>query len=307
MSIDTLGRRANRLRPATTGRRVALTARDLLWFEKLHRHGALPSSYLTAYAGEVADNTVAKRLTLLSSEDNTRHGGRYLDRPAQQFATLDVRFNQLVYDVNPRSKGALQEHDRYRAHAPASARSNWKHDHLAACVTASIELATLKVPDRFAYIFHDEVVERIGRDHFAISGSRVTPDRWGGIRHLKRGGVLLFAVEADCGTEPHHGGTHRKTTARNLTQYESWVESGHYKRDLGTSGGIVILNVTTSKARMYNMVGLAERTLKRSAASYLLYTHVPGFSPVYRPPQPFDELFSGTLARPGMSAFSIFK
>lgn len=282
-----------------------MTSRDVAWFEKLHRHGALSSSFLSAYAGGVAENTIAKRLTLLSSEDNTLHGGRYLDRPAQQFATLDARFNQLVYDINARSRFVLQASDRYRLHAPSSARTPWKHDHFAACITASIELATLKMPGRFAYIFHDEVVARMGRDHFHVLGVKVTPDRWGGIRYLDTGGVLLFAVEADCGTEPHNTNTVRKSTARSVIQYESWVTSGQFKRDLGTSGGIVILNVTTTKARMCNMIGMAERTLKGGKASYLLYTYVQEFGAIYKPPTPFSELFSCDLYRPGMPAFTL--
>jgi hypothetical protein len=307
MSVDTLGRRRNRARPASTGRRVSLTSRDVAWFEKLHRHGALPSSFLSAYAGSVAENTIAKRLTLLSSEDNTLHGGRYLDRPAQQFATLDARFNQLVYDINARSRVALQASDQYRVHAPRSTRTPWKHDHFAACITASIELATLSMPERFAYIFHDEVVARMGREHFHALGVKVTPDRWGGIRYLDTGGVVLFAVEADCGTEPHSTKAMRKSTARSTMQYESWVTSGQFKRDLGTSGGIVILNVTTTKARMCNMIGTAERTLQGGKASYLLYTYVQGFSPVYKPPMPINDLFAGDLYRPGMPAFSFFR
>ena len=209
MNIDTLGRRANRLRPPSTGRRVTLTSRDIAWFELLHRHGPLPSSYLSAFAGTAADNTIAKRLTLLGSEDNTPHGGRYLDRPAEQFATLDARFNQLVYDINARSLVALKEHERYKEHAPRTSGLRWKHDHLAACITASIELSTRTDPDRYTYIFHDEIVARMGRSSFDIHGTKATPDRWGGIRYRKHKSVLLFAVEADCGMEPQESNAAR--------------------------------------------------------------------------------------------------
>jgi hypothetical protein len=252
-------------------------------------------------------NTVAKRLTLLSSEDNTVHGGRYLARPAQQFATVDARFNQLVFSLTSRARAALADADGLCRHVPTTAATNWTHGHMAACITASIELGTLQAPERFAYIFHDEVVERLGSDGFQVGGAKVTPDRWGGIRYLKKGGVLLFAVEADRGTEPHGGSACRKTTARSVSQYESWVESGQYKRDLGTSGGIVVLNVTSSKARLYNMIGITERTLKNGAASYLLYTNVAGFAPIYRPPEPFADLFFGRFMRPGMPPFSLYQ
>ena len=301
MTLDTLGRRKDRLAPVSTGRRVYPTARDLLWFEKLHRHGPLPSSYLAAYAPGTAENTIVKRLTHLSSEDNTPHGGRYLTRPAQQFATLDARCQQLVYDVSPRAVTALREAGRYRGTAPRTSGRCWKHDHMVACVCASIELATLREPDRYGYIFHDEVVARLGRAFFHVDGIKVTPDRWGGIRYLTRGGVILFALEADCATEPHHSRAKRKTLARNVSRYEAWITQGQYKKDLGTSGGIVVLNVTVNEQRMRNMIAAAEGVLAGGKAPYLLYARVPGFGPVYKPPRPLFQLFTRAYARPGLS------
>ena len=44
-----LGRRS-RLHPQSTGKRITLTERDLLWFEKIHEHGPLPSSFLLEYS-----------------------------------------------------------------------------------------------------------------------------------------------------------------------------------------------------------------------------------------------------------------
>ena len=283
---------------------MTLTARDLLWFEKLHRHGPLPSSFLHAYAGEVAENTIAKRLTILGSEDNTLHGGRYISRPAQQFATLDSRHQQLVYAINARSKAALMEHNRLHDHVPTISPRSWKHDHMAACVAASIELATLQEPNRCQYIFHDEVVARVGRDHFFALGSKVTPDRWCGIRYLDTGGVLLLAIEADCGTEPLTSETARKSIASNISQYEAWVSSGVYKQDLGTTGGIVVLQITTSKARMYGMIGTAEATLRQGKASYLIFHYVPEFGNIYKPPRPMFELLYGSHSRAGMNPFT---
>jgi hypothetical protein len=268
-----------------------------MWFEKLHRHGPLPSSYLATYAGDVGENTIAKRLTLLSSEDNTLHGGRYLSRPPQQFATLDARYQQLVYASNERSERVLQERRCLRKHAPTISSRTWKHDHVAACVCASIELATKRESARYSYIIHDEVVDRLGRDHIEICGVRFVPDRWCGIRYLDQGGVILLAIEVDLGTEPLKPGGKWKSIARSFKQYHAWIKSGQYKRDLGTTGGIVVLTVTTSETRLENMIKLARRTIGLDRAPYFAFAHVDGIAPIYKPPHPLPDLFFGGLER----------
>ena len=95
---DRLGRRY-RASPVSTGKCIRPSDRDLLLFEKLHRHGPLSTPYLVAYSRLLRKSvTRAKdRLTDLFNEDDTPHNGTYLDRPWQQFETLDARQNDLVY------------------------------------------------------------------------------------------------------------------------------------------------------------------------------------------------------------------
>lgn len=93
--LNTLGHRA-RLAPTPTGKRVSPTARDLVWFRALAKHGPLPSSFFlecteTSHASE---KRARERLTDLFHEDNTTDGGAYLFRPSQQFRTIDSRYNQ---------------------------------------------------------------------------------------------------------------------------------------------------------------------------------------------------------------------
>jgi hypothetical protein len=95
--------RRKRTRPVSTGKRVTPQDRDLLWFQKLHEHGPLPSSFLLAFAQDMrrSEKRAKERLTDLFNEDNTAHDGTYLSRPLQQFRTIDSRYNQLVYDLTP--------------------------------------------------------------------------------------------------------------------------------------------------------------------------------------------------------------
>ncbi len=107
---DTLGRRS-RLTPQSTGKRLSLQPRDLLWLQKLHEHGPLPSSFLLAFAKGThrSEKRAKERLTDLFNEDHTPHGGAYLSRPPQQFRTLDARYNQLVYQLTPAAERALKQ------------------------------------------------------------------------------------------------------------------------------------------------------------------------------------------------------
>ena len=97
----------------STGKRITPQPADLLWFRKLLEHGPLPSSYLLAYTRHLrrSDKRATERLTDLFNEAETRHGGPYLDRPPQQFHTIDSRYNRLVYDLAPAAVTALRAAD----------------------------------------------------------------------------------------------------------------------------------------------------------------------------------------------------
>ena len=40
---------------------------------------------------------------------------------------------------------------------------------MCSCITSSIELAILQQPDTYAYIFHDEIVDKVGTFAFPVS------------------------------------------------------------------------------------------------------------------------------------------
>ncbi|MEL6709362.1 MAG: hypothetical protein AAFP79_13860, partial [Pseudomonadota bacterium] len=155
--FDALGRRS-RTRPTPTGKRIAPQPRDLLWFEKLAEHGPLPSSFLLAFAKDThrSEKRAKERLTDLFNEDRTAHKGAYLARPAQQFRTLDARYNQLVYDLSQASVAAL----RRSGSAIRAARSGpWQHSLMVSCITASIELACIERDD-INYIPQSKILAR---------------------------------------------------------------------------------------------------------------------------------------------------
>lgn len=106
---DSIGRQLQNKR-SPTGKHKKPNDRSLVWFDKLHRHGPLPSSYLHAYTEHLCRNAAWARWVLadLFHEDGV-HGEPYLDRPWQQFDTMDARYHDLVYDLTDAGRDALAD------------------------------------------------------------------------------------------------------------------------------------------------------------------------------------------------------
>ena len=156
---DAIGRRS-RERPSSTGKRVTPQERDLLWFQKIHQHGPLSSTYLHAFSKHIRCNgkRARDRLTDLFNEECTPHMGAYLERPFQQFNTYDARYQDLVYDLTPSAIVALKENGMWHEYAPGHS-GPWVHRYMVSCITASIELSTLTDPT-LEYIPQEAILER---------------------------------------------------------------------------------------------------------------------------------------------------
>jgi hypothetical protein len=133
--------------PQSTGKRIRLTERDLLWFSKINTHGPLSTSELTSFGQHLAGNTqpAKNRLTDLFNEDNNAYGKLYLTRHKQQFHTMDARYNELVYHLTPAGIKVLEDHDLYRTHNGTSLGS-WWHGREVAQATGQAEIETIDDP-----------------------------------------------------------------------------------------------------------------------------------------------------------------
>ena len=311
-SHDSLGRRY-RSRPVSNEKRITPTDRDLLLFEKIHRHGPLSTAYLVAYSQTVRKSaTRAKdRLTDLFNEDDTPHGGPYLSRPWQQFETLDARQNDLVYDLTPCSERVLKEASQWSQYVPKHSGA-WKHAYMTACITASIELATLQT-DGIRYIFQDEILARIeGKLCFPVAVKGMTknliPDGLFGLEYREGDKTYyrFFLVEADRRTEP--GKTQnfdRKSYMRTILQYREFVGKGQYKEALGLSAGLLVLNVTTSELGQRNLLAITKDLSESGGNNYMLYRAVSQFSRYFKTPPVLYDLFTGEWQRAGRGSFRI--
>lgn len=303
MKHDTLGRRPRDKR-VPTGETVLIQPRDLMWFEMLHRHGALPFPYLHEF-------TKGSERFLIGASRRTKvlfHEG-YLTRPYQQFVTLNARYQTLVYDLSPKGEQLLKGAGTWRELAPRTASTHWAHDFMLACITASIHIATLGTEYRF--IFEDEILARAGAEkrefdvgYTTASGKTflLRPDRFFGIEY-PTGDTRLFVVEADRGTETQMSDQGRKTIERNAEQYKRFIGGHLYKDVFKTRAGMLVLHVTTSEQRMRNMMAVTDRVIGPN--TYSLFTYLPQFSRYFKPPKVLNHLFTDPLLRVGKDAFSI--
>jgi len=264
---DGLGRRS-RLQPSSTGKQVRLTERDWVWLKAIHRHGPLASSYLLGFAKSdgVNEKRARERLTDLFHEASTKHGGSYLTRPAQQFQTIDARYNQLVYDLAPAGVKALK---KIGAWSDVSGPNGgpWWHNFMTSSITASIELASRTRSD-LTFIPQTAILERAQATLSSpvmyidpVSKKPVTksliPDALFGLEyHTPKGSrYRFFAVEADRATEPlKTANPNRKSFMRTIAQYDAFIAGGQYRKQYKLTAPLLVLFVTTSEVRAKSLV-----------------------------------------------------
>lgn len=308
---DALGRRS-RTQPASTGKRVTPQPRDLLWFQKIHEHGPLSSTYLHAFSKHLAINEkrARDRLTDLFNEANTRHGGAYLTRPYQQFQTFDARYQNLVYELGVPAQRALQEASLWHEYG-ANAGGPWRHRFMVAAITASIELATLDDP-HLTFIPQRAILKRANAalrhsvpfknpTTGALERRDLIPDALFGLeyRHTGTKRYRFFLVEADRSMEPSRASTfNRKSHLRTFLQYQAYVGGGLYKARLGLTASMLVLHVAGSEATAQRMVRLL-RQLSQTRADYQLVTAVHELGGNFKPPPILGQLLYGPWSRAG--------
>lgn len=310
-SQDSLGRR-DRRGPTSTGKRVRLTPRDVVWLEALHRHGPLASSFLIEFAKPLGMNEkrAQERLADLFHEDNTLHGGAYLQRPAQQFQTLDARYNQIVSDLSPVGVRALEETGAWH-NGSGPQGGPWWHKFMISSITASIELACRARSD-VSFIEQSTILGRANTKleaevRYADPGSRkqankvLRPDALFGLEYRSSGRsrFRFFVVEADRATEPLNTKSfNRKSARRSFAQYRAYIEDGIYRRHLNLTAPLLVLHVTTSEARRDALI----RTLlsdEPRGNDYMLFQSWESFCTPPTVPKPNPLLLNGTWLRAG--------
>src|SRR5271156_5031299 len=94
--------RRSRMRRRSTGKRIAITPRDIEIFRALGRYRYLRSTYLHALAGGASETRFKERLGDLFHEG-------YLDRPAKQWEFARARYQPVVYELGEGARRVLSE------------------------------------------------------------------------------------------------------------------------------------------------------------------------------------------------------
>jgi len=315
MAHEAVCKRRLRYERTSTGKRVELTERDIVWFQKLHQHGPLPSSFLVAFTENLRRNGTRslERLGDLFHEHNTPHGGPYLDRPRQQWSAIS-KFERTVYSNTPQAEQVLIERGRIRPAKPPPA-AHYHHGLMVACITAAIELATTLDP-ALRFISEEEILERSPHKTLAIpcrishtnprTGRTQTldapliPDALFGIEYTVGSQKLyrFFMVEADRAHEPVRRANLNETSyLRKVLQYREVVGNRGYQRHFGMKSSMLVLSVTTNTQHMLNILGMIEETAGQAGMPYMLFRTAHEFGDRLRVPDPSFELLTDPWQR----------
>lgn len=250
---DTLGRRS-RMKAQSTGKRIHLTKRDLLWMQAIHHHGPLATSELLAFSGGAKQNKsrAQNRLTDLFNEAETAHNAPYLTRPPQQFQTIDARYNELIYNLSDAGEHALKDAGTWSDWVHRAGGPFW-HQREVAKVTAGVEIACINRTDR-NYIQGWKVLERAQtRLRYPVTfkdpgtGRTLTrdliPDQIYGIEYLTEDGprYRFYVVEVERGTNPKTSKQDRKSIERMEAMYDVYIGQGKYKEHLELGAPMVLV------------------------------------------------------------------
>lgn len=283
MKTDIIGRRVRHLRQPNKLHKHIVEPRDIRWLAFLHRHGGrLPTSYLhdaTKDTHKSKDYTL-ERLKILYQEL------KLIDRPFQQFETLDPRQNELVHEISPTGLTLLKQEGLYSKYAP-SMKGAFKHQVMLSCVSASFEI---NARDRgYTYTPQHEILEKVEQDHhIKLPTDNFTPDE---VFMLTIDGksVLLF-LEIDRGTEPTETGEmNRKSWSRSIRQYRQLIGHKLYKEHFGVDCGALLLVVTISKAKQDGILKAIEAEYN-GPCNYMLVHHLTEFGREFHPPLLLDML-----------------
>jgi hypothetical protein len=307
-TLDALNRRSRFAGRQPTGKRIILGARDFAVFSALERHGPLPSTYLYAFSKHEARNYKGfqQRLTDLYNEDCTPHHDFYLDRPEQQNASINARYQPITHELTPVGAQALRDHGLpqqmwERPNGP------YLHRFMTSCLTASLELAARERGIKFLSqcdIFNHPKCPASIRSAEHPLGLRhregtIIPDQLCGLDYGGR--YRFFAIEADRKTETIVSTrASTKAVAKKLDAYVQVLRNQTYK-DVWGIPTLNIMIVTTSDAHMKTMIHVLESMAEPNEVQRFLFKSTAAFGKYWTVPPVMTDLLYEPWQRVGDS------
>jgi hypothetical protein len=304
---DAINRRSRFAGRQPTGKKIVLGARDFAYFAALERHGPLPSTYLYAFTQDLARNQKyhQQRLTELYNEDHTPHQLPYLDRPEQQFASINARYQPMAYALIDAGSLALRQNAMPRQMWEAP-NGPYLHRFMAACTTASIELACMAYGYRYmsqADIFaHPKCpIDPRDTEHplaLPCGDGVIIPDQLFAIDY--GGKYRFFAVECDRKTETIVSTKAiAKSFAAKLKRYAYALDHHTYRKAWGIPS-LTILTLTVSEPHMRTMLSQIDDIVgDDKIANRFLFKSKPQFGKYWTVPNVMTDLLTDPWERVG--------
>jgi len=285
---DALGRRfPNNLEP--NGTKPTAQKCDLNLFERLDWHGPLPTDHLyhlDRECGRKNRGGLQHRLRILCTERDTAHGGRYLDRPKEQYPTLRngriPRNHHAVYKLHDGAIQALRDSTRYNGYPHGGF---FEHQLMQSIVTAEIEIGTYSnrlltfiprhriIRDSSSYPVHllwNELDKRTKREMRMEATTYLRPDAHFAINYGDK--TRQYFIEVDRGTEVREGvNRERKTIERSLRQYREFIGERQYRDVLKTDDGAFVLFIFINEQQMRNAMDILLDITEGRGNNYILF------------------------------------
>jgi len=324
-ATDSYSKRRNRMRRTSAGKRIEISPRDLDIFALLTRYRFLRSTFIHAFVG--GDRTqLMKRLGTLFHEG-------YLDRPPQQWQSVNARYQPAVYAVTDRAEALLQAHGRIEPMASAllvrgrsGAQRQFAHSLMICDILSSIELGTLQAPG-LRFIPLSEILSKapeatrladnplsipVAISHtFANAGrtvratTKLVPDGLFGLQYGTgdRKTYRFFALEADRASMPIlRNNLHQSSYLKKVLGYRQIAAQNIHKGHLGLPN-LFVLNVTTSTAHMQGIMRLVEQIA--GSSSLFLFKTMDSLASIGRAPTPTPHMLTQPWQRASLEPFSI--
>ena len=324
-------KRRSRMRRVATAKRLQITERDVEVLRLLSRYRYLRSSHLHALAGGQSHKRFIERLGHLY------HEGGYVDRPSQQWQSINARYMPAVYELGDAGERLLAE--VATAGRPLSpllrkgrqgAIRQYRHDLMICDILASIEIGTranrgLRLVSWTEILANPKMptATRAAANPFALPvtvtytcprtnalerwDKSLVPDAIFGIEYSsgERKTYRFFALEADRNTEPVVRSSLMQTSyLRKLLQYREVTAQRTCVTRFGLPN-LLVLTVTTSEQHLRNIMELAGTFSGGTGNPSFLFKTMPSLDSLEKAPAPTPEILTAPWQRVGHADFRI--
>ena len=300
MRTDTRGRRL-RFERNPKDNAFAVTERDLVLLEAIHRHGPLPSNYLFEFTRACCASELHLKHRLTKLYHGLTDGTYFLERPSQQYQNFLARAQHCIYDLGPGAKILLAEAGRLSPYI-RNRSDPFVHRFMTGCVSASIELACIRAGIRYLHradIFaHPKCPDATRRAENPLSlganGKPTIPDELFGLDY--GGKFRFFAIEIDRNTESIERRSLGQTAfGRKLRAYSDIFDQRTFRVSWGIPN-LLVLIVTTNATHMTNMIDHL-RSSTTAHCEKFLFKSKPEFGINWTVPDVMDDLLTTPWTR----------